>query len=426
MYIDNIVIENIRSIKIFKMDFSNPTGWHVLIGDNGAGKSSILKALALVLIGPSEALSLRLNLNNYINFKEQEARVALKVQRHDIDRFAGKSPPLKRPFDAGIKISRNNGSRITIARIDSLKPYKYAKKYLWSNRDGWFSASFGPFRRFTGGNKDWEKVYYANPKAAAHLSVFGEDVALTESLEWLTELNYKSLEQDKQSELLLKNLMTFINEGELLPHGAVITAVSSEGVFIKDGNNESVAVTEMSDGFRSILSMTFEIIRQMVNNFGAEKVFQAVNAGNIQIDIQGVVLIDEIDAHLHPTWQTRIGKWFTRYFPNIQFIVTTHSPLVCRACEHGSIWRLAAPGSSMEQGEITGIEKERLIYGNILDAYGTELFGASPVRSASSDEKKKKLGRLDMLFALNKITDVEKKERLELQKILTTDAPTGY
>ncbi|MGB1242524.1 MAG: AAA family ATPase, partial [Chitinophagales bacterium] len=212
----------------------------------------------------------------------------------------------------------------------------------------------------------------------------------------------------------------------LLPHGAIIKEVSSEGVFLMDGNNEKISVTEMSDGFRSILSMTFEIIRHIVQNFGADTVFQSVKKNINKVAIQGVVLIDEIDAHLHPTWQTRIGEWFTKYFPNIQFIVTTHSPLVCRACKKGSIWRLAAPGREGEEGEIIGIEKEKLINGNILDAYGTELFGQSPVRSLQSNAKKARLGKLNVLFALDKISAEEKEERRELQKILTTDDPTGF
>ena len=100
--------------------------------------------------------------------------------------------------------------------------------------------------------------------------------------------------------------------------------------------------------------------------------------------------------------------------------------MVCRACENGSIWRLAAPGSGNESGEITGTDRDKLIYGNILDAYGTELFGQSPVRSEQSNEKLKRLGRLSMLAALGKISETEEKERTELQKILSTDAPTGF
>jgi hypothetical protein len=100
--------------------------------------------------------------------------------------------------------------------------------------------------------------------------------------------------------------------------------------------------------------------------------------------------------------------------------------LICRASEKGTIWRLASPGTTNESGEITGTDKDRLIFGNVLDAYGTEIFGKAPVRSEKSDEKLERLGRLNMLSALGKISQEENSERIELQKILNTDDPTGF
>ena len=154
-------------------------------------------------------------------------------------------------------------------------------------------------------------------------------------------MNYKKLEEDKKARNTLENLKKFINKSDLLPQNVQLEQVSSGGVTFRDGNGALVSVTEMSDGFRSVLSLTFELIRQLVFTFGAKEVFQNIEKGEININISGVVLIDEIDAHLHPTWQTRIGQSLTTYFPAIQFIVTTHSPLVCRAAERGSIWRLS-------------------------------------------------------------------------------------
>jgi predicted ATP-binding protein involved in virulence len=146
-------------------------------------------------------------------------------------------------------------------------------------------------------------------------------------------------------------------------------------LIFKDSNNTLVSIKDMSDGFRSILSITLELIRQLILTYSAEVVFplKDANQATIQIKLPGVVLIDEIDVHLHPTWQTKIGKWFTQVFPNIQFIVATHSPFVCRACQNGSIWRLATPNTKMRAGEIKGIERDRLIYGNILDAQSLDL-----------------------------------------------------
>jgi predicted ATP-binding protein involved in virulence len=182
----------------------------------------------------------------------------------------------------------------------------------------------------------------------------------------------------------------------------------------------------MSDGFRSVLSLTFELIRQLIRAYGQDAVFKDIKAGNMVIDLPGVVLIDEIDAHLHPTWQTRIGFWFLQYFPSLQFIVTTHSPLICRACEKGSIWRLAAPGSNVPSGEVTGTDRERLIFGNVLDAYGTEAFGRSVERSQQSKEMLDRLAKLSALNSFGKISAAEKSELEALRKILPTDDTTEF
>jgi hypothetical protein len=301
----------------------------------------------------------------------------------------------------------------------------------WGQR-GWFSCGFGPFRRFSGGNPENDKLLKAFPRMGAHLSLFGEDVALTEALEWVKELDYKRLKESEkpnngqENTIAYHNLIKFINESKLLPHGASIKEIDKDGILFTDGNNSPISILELSDGYRSILSLTFELIRQLVRVYGAQVVFADIEKGKMEINLPGVVLIDEIDAHLHPSWQVDVGFWFTKYFPQLQFIVTTHSPLVCRAAEKGSIWRLAKPGTDSEAQEITGIEKDRLVYGNILDAYGTELFGKNTVRSTQSNKKLERLGRLNMLYALGKIKPTEEKERLKLQKILSTDDPTGF
>jgi energy-coupling factor transporter ATP-binding protein EcfA2 len=424
MYILKAKIKNVRSITQFELSFdANPAGWHVIIGDNGAGKSTIVRSIALGLIGPTDAQALRLPLVNWIQKGADNADVTLTIQRDKTDGYSGPVPPLSRPKElvASIKITKDTSSNIEFGKIEKkgksgIDPFHY----IWSGKPGWFTTSFGPFRRFTGGDKEWSKVYYSNPRAAAHLSVFGEDVALTESLEWMTFMKFQSLEADTTAIDTLGALKKFINDGELLPHGAILTDVSSAGVFFKDGNGVTIDVTQLSDGFRSLLSLIFELIRQLVKTYGNDAVFQNINNGDMSIGVPGVVLIDEIDAHLHPTWQTRIGQWFTKYFPNIQFIVTTHSPLVCRACETGSIWRLAAPGSNNTSGKITGIERDRLIFGNVLDAYGTELFGENVSISDGSSKKMTRLSELNMKSVMGEITEPEEQEMQSLKRIFPT------
>lgn len=424
MYLNKIHVKNIRSISDFEMRFEKPAGWHVIIGDNGAGKSTIVRSISLGIIGPFDAKALRLNLNDWVKRGEELGTISLEVQKSPSDSKKGQSRPMVNPFEAILTLKRQESNGFMLEGSKNAT----VKNNIWSNAYGWFSCAFGPFRRFTGGEKEWMKVYYSDPRAAAHLSVFGEDVALTEAIDWLKNLHIKTLEMasssnrsDEENESdILASLKAFLNEGGLLPHGAKLESITSDGVYFVDGNGATVDVTQMSDGYRSILSLTFELIRQMVRSYGQHVVFKKFKKGDFTIDLPGVVLIDEIDAHLHPTWQARIGEWFLKVFPSVQFIVTTHSPLICRASENGSIWRLRAPGSDFASSEITGTEKERLIYGDLLDAYGTELFGKNITQSKSGQDKAETLAKLNMKSFKEELTSKEQKQLEHLKKITSS------
>jgi len=139
------------------------------------------------------------------------------------------------------------------------------------------------------------------------------------------------------------------------------------------------------------------------------------------VDVPGVVLIDEVDAHLHPTWQRRVGLWFREHFPKMQFIVTTHSPLVCQAADVGTVWRLPKPGTDEEAKQVTGVELDRLLYGNVLDAYGTGLFGEGVARSQVAKQRLQRLAELNLKEVRSGLTAAESKE----QKALRASQPTA-
>ncbi|MEZ4888032.1 MAG: AAA family ATPase [Chitinophagales bacterium] len=446
MYIEKVNIKNIRSIRDFEMVFSEPAGWHVLIGDNGSGKSSVVRSIAATLIGPEQITAVLPVWEDWLSKGQEDGEIHLELLPDwEVDSIGRGQPPKNKLIVNRFTLKKTENGKVKLSTNIYQKTLS-PRNYNWGDNSGWFSVAYGPFRRFTGGDERKNKVFHASPKAGAHLSVFGEDVALSEALDWLKELDNKRLREKEEylkesgnftieepqqtyisaNALILDKLKRFINESGLLPHNAQFSDFDVNGnVIFVDGRGNLIPIVEMSDGYRSVLSMILELIRQLIATYGASKVFNS-DFEEGKISLSGVVLIDEIDAHLHPTWQTRIGEWFTKYFPNIQFIVTTHSPLICRACENGSIWRLTAPGSDENHGEITGIEKDKLISGNILDAYGTELFGQSPVRSVKSDEMLEKLGKLNIEYALGKITEEEDKERRKLQKILSTDDPIGF
>ena len=420
MHIKKFTLENIKGIDRLEVSFKEPAGWHVFIGDNGSGKSTLLQALSLALIGPTEAIALRTDFEHWIRQGADRGIIQTSLRKHAADGYTGKGAT-PQSIRAGLEIIvgdfTNGGVRTRLQRSSNAN----TQRYNWSTAPGWFSAGFGPFRRFTGGDQTWEKIFYSNPKAAGHLSIFGENVALTESIEWLQQLNYQSLEGDKEATFQLAQFKRFINDSDLLPHQTKVHSIGSKGVFLKDGAGREIGLTEMSDGFRSVLSLTFELLRQLIFVYGARDVFAPLETGRIEIQQPGVVLIDEVDVHLHPTWQVRIGDWFLQRFPNIQFIVTTHSPLICRAAKSGSIWRLSAPGSPKPNGQVTGTALQRLIYGDILDAYGTELFGEDTTSSDQATALREELARLNRKALRGMLEKSERSRIQEIRSIIPTE-----
>ncbi|MEQ8964820.1 MAG: AAA family ATPase [Azospirillaceae bacterium] len=421
MHVTRAQIDNIRIIRNFVIDLSRDetAGWHVILGDNGSGKSTVIRALAIALIGRENATALRQDWSSWLDAKADSGSISLAIRADNsgLDRWTEKGRQSDKPIRPKVSFSRSSDGNVTPEFSGDL-----TRRTIWGGGSGWFSSSFGPFRRFRGGDRDFDKLYYSHPRLAAHLSAFGEDVALSEALEWIKNAQFRALEKDATSRALTDKLVAFVNSSGLLPHSATIAEITSSGVMVDNGAGTRVPVEEMSDGYRSVLSMTFEIIRAMEAAFGTDALLVALDGEAGQVALPGVILIDEIDAHLHPAWQKRIGAWFTQCFPHVQFFVTTHSPIICQAAERGSIWRLAAPGSNEESGRVTGLELERLIYGNVLEAYSTEYFGTDVTRSRSSRDMLRQLAELNRKSLKGSLSANEEKQRSALQRRLPSTA----
>ena len=259
------------------------------------------------------------------------------------------------------------------------------------------------------------KAFLLSPSTCAPPFNFRRRCRVGECLEWLRQLKHEKLESGEKHHLL-DEVINFINKSELLPQGATINEVTATGVRFVDGNGFNVSVRELSDGFRSMLSLIFELIRQMELTYGRRGLFD--NKNPARIVAPGVVLIDEIDAHLHPTWQRKIGLWFREHFPHVQFFVTTHSPLICQAADCGTVFKLATPGTAEEGGMVTGDELNRLLYGSVADAYGTDVFGRDVARSPQSLHMLHRLAVLNQKEIHSGLTEGEKAEQTKLRGML--------
>ena len=88
-------------------------------------------------------------------------------------------------------------------------------------------------------------------------------------------------------------------------------------------------ISLLSAGYQSLLCMTMNLAYRMA--------LLNPEAGTNMTHIPGIVLIDELDMHLHPKWQWNVIKALEETFPNIQFIVATHSPIIISSCKNENL-----------------------------------------------------------------------------------------
>lgn len=126
-----------------------------------------------------------------------------------------------------------------------------------------------------------------------------------------------------------------------------------------DKNGETLNVLQLSQGEKSLMALVGDIARRLaMMNPGLEN----------PLNGDGIILIDEVDMHLHPSWQRSIIKRLTQTFPNCQFILTTHSPLVISDYKHVLVY-------SLDNGELIQIPSQ---YGQdantvLLDVMDTDI-----------------------------------------------------
>lgn len=200
------------------------------------------------------------------------------------------------------------------------------------------------------------------------------------------------LEKDDKFIALQDSVFRILNDG-LLPDNARVIRYDRDGLWLEQGG-VALTVEGLSDGYRVVTSLILDIVRRIFAAFGVFSLQDEPN-GSVSCPSSGVVLIDEIDVHLHVSWQQRIGIWLREHFPNVQFIVSTHSPFICQAASEGGLIRLAAPGESSRTPEVLEDEvAKRIIHGGADDAVLSELFGLESAYGIATQDKRRELTEL--------------------------------
>ena len=206
---------------------------------------------------------------------------------------------------------------------------------------GWFCAGYGPLRRLGTGSGGMS----VSGPGQRFATLFCEDAVLSESEEWLKRSWARYLQDRREPQRqLVEGVKEMLSDG-LLPCGMRVVEISVDHVVVEDRQGLRLPLRDASDGCRGIYATILDLVYGIGKVHGEEGLF-AKREGRTVVDLPGVVLIDEIEAHLHPAWQREIPRWLKAHFPKIQFLVTTHSPLVVQAADPHGIFTLPTPGES--------------------------------------------------------------------------------
>lgn len=145
------------------------------------------------------------------------------------------------------------------------------------------------------------------------MTLFSNDMTLLDPSVWLAK---QFISHNGRTELSKENLEMVLSS---LLENKVRVELNDEQQIVYYEKGYPLTLKELSEGYRSIIIFVCDLLI---------KLSQSCAEGNDVFQEHGVVLIDEIDQHLHPRWQLTIVKKLRNLFPNIQFIMTTHSPVI--------------------------------------------------------------------------------------------------
>ena len=182
-----------------------------------------------------------------------------------------------------------------------------------------------------------------------------------------------------------------------------------------EGNSKSISFENFSDGYRIIATLGLCLLHGL----------RSIKNNN-NLFMSGIALIDEIDIHLHPQWRLKILKTFSNLFPNVQFIFTTHDPIVLRSMNAKNVKRLE---HSDRNSRVSGKRKSSLVFksipGNNLSGYQVDDLLISEIfnlKSTRSSEEHQGFGQYLRLLheknrLKNKSSDLDNSQKIRLNNL---------
>ncbi|MBN3137967.1 AAA family ATPase [Pectobacterium punjabense] len=281
-YIENVSIINFGPIEKMTLDMSAPNASRIpcfaLLGENGVGKSTVLRAIAMTLSGKKYLRKLKLTSNRFLPERAYSGEV--KVTCADRSEYV-------------MKLTRNKPITLNHEKPQSLLLAYGATRLLPSkNRKAKSGEAFAKID-----------------------NLFDPFLPLTDPKKWL-------LEQDESRFADINNVLN-----SLLPADQQLELHIDlrNQVRISICNDSYRDFSELSDGYQGMLGIAVDMMKILYDFYDSME------------SAQGIVLIDELGNHFHPVWCLQYVTALRDAFPNIQFIYSTHDPLCLRGLQEGEV-----------------------------------------------------------------------------------------
>lgn len=426
MYIRELRVRNLKLLKDFDLRFhdsetGSPRRWTVLVGRNARGKTSVLQAIALAAAGPTLANSLaRSSLMSFFD-RRQDPQAAVEIEAEfelpSLD-GVGKRPIPTRALPElppGVESDRlvswlrlapgqtilRGGScygeldRLTPLPIPPTEPLELARA---ADSPWWFVAGYGVDRRLTVESRK------ADRRAEERLRSLFEPVPPI-GLGFADRQSYGEDFATAFNKLLRKVLLVdprtvpLINDIELRGAGKVSLrdfAEKDKFAFEIAGKAQKLPATYLSHGYQSTLAWVADLVGHFLLDLDGKGITDPRN-------LSGLVLVDELDLFLHPDWQADFIDALSNTFPNVQFIATTHSPMLISRLRPGQVVQLEWDGDGNVEAQpfegdprlMTATDLYRKLFGisnppptelaGVLSRY--EYLGADGARTDAEDDE---------------------------------------
>lgn len=281
----------------------------VILGENATGKSSLLEAVALTLATDDARKALAPDWRS------------LPLDPTQMGREEGRPSA-----SAHVRLSFDGGRSATLAVSDA---GAVARSDFGSERAAVFA--YGAFRRFG------EEA--PAPSSSRHVRNLFDFTPLPDPEPWLRSLPPAAFSMVVRA---LRDLLSIEGDFDVIQRSGrarelrMVTALAEPGGVVRYNRTP---LRSVSSGYRSMLGMLCDVLRGLLEPLEAEGAATFETA-------RGVVLIDEIEAHLHPRWKVQVMTSLRTALPGMTFIVTTHDPLCLRGMRSGEIVVLQRVASS--------------------------------------------------------------------------------